>query len=107
MVNTFYLGKVGGTTVQQKIIRITFTPAASSWCALCQVAVTGLVGGIEGVLLSRGGGTMFGGINPYTSNVVTLGNSSLKWANIYTSKFTLGNTSLTEGQLQALLKLVT
>lgn len=107
MVNTFYLGLVGGTSIQQKTIRITLTPTSNTWCALCQVAVTGLVGGIEGVLLSRGGGTMFGAINPYVSNVVTLGNSSLKWANIYTSKITLGNTLLTEGQLQALLKLVT
>lgn len=107
IVNTFYLWNVFGTSEQQKIIRITLTPASSTWCALCQVAVTGLVGGIEGVLLSRGGGTMFGSINPHVSNVVTLGNSSLKWANIYTSKFTLGNTSLTEGQLQDLLKLVT
>lgn len=106
MVNTFYLGKVGGTNVQQKIIRITFTPTSSTWCALCQVAVTGLVGGIEGTLLSRGGGTMFGAITPYASNVVSLGNNSLKWANIYTNKLTLGNTLLTEGQLQALLKLI-
>lgn len=105
MVNTFYLGKVNGTGTQQKI-RITVTPTSSTWCALCQVAVTGLVGGIEGTLLSRGGGTMFGAITPYKSNVVSLGNNSLKWANIYASKFTLGNTSLTEGQLQALLKLI-
>lgn len=106
MVNTFFLGKVGGTNIQQKIIRITFTPASTSWCALCQVAVTGLVGGIEGTLLSRGGGTMFGSITPYARDVLTLGTNSLKWANIYASKFTLGNTLLTEGQLQALLKLI-
>ena len=106
MVNTFYLGKVGGTTVQQKIIRITFTPAASSWCALCQVAVTGLVGGIEGTLVSRGGSSMFGDFGPYMDNAVNLGSAGAEWKVVYARKLMLGSTGLTEAQLQALLKLV-
>lgn len=106
MVNTFFLGKVGGTSIQQKILRITFTPASSTWCALTQVAITGLVGGIEGTLVSRGGSSMFGNLEPYKDNMVDLGKSTAEWRSIYTKKLTIGNTAVTEPQLQALLKLI-
>lgn len=106
MVNTFYLGKVGGTSASQKIVRITFTPMSTSWCALCQVAVTGLVGGIEGTLVSRGGSSMFGDLGPYMDNAVNLGSAGTEWKVVYARKLMLGSTGLTEAQLQALLKLV-
>lgn len=105
IVNTLYLGNVGGQSSQYGI-RITFTPASNTWCALTQVAITGLVGGIEGTLVSRGGSSMFGNLEPYKDNMVDLGKSTAEWRSIYTKKLTIGNTAVTEPQLQALLKLL-
>ena len=106
IVNTFYLGLAGGTSIQQKILRITFTPMSSTWCALCQVAVTGLIGGIEGTLVSRGGSSLFGDLTPNDNNTVNLGNSVKQWKSVYTRNLRVGGTILTEEKLQALLKLI-
>lgn len=105
MVNTFYLGNVGGQGSQYGL-RITFIPASSIWCALTQVAITGLVGGIEGTLVSRGGSSMFGNLEPYKDNMVDLGKSTTEWRSVYAKRLVLGSTAVTESQLKALLKLI-
>ena len=106
MVNTFYLGGVQGPGTQ-KGLRITLTPMSQTWCALCQVAVTGLIGGIEGTLVSRGGSSLFGDLTPNADDNVSLGNSVKQWRSVYTRNLRIGNTVLTEAKLQALLKLIT
>lgn len=106
VVNTYYLGNAKVSQGTQQILRITFTPTSTSWCALCQIAITGLVGGIEGTLVSRGGSSMFGDLVPYTDNMVNMGKAGAEWKGIYTKKLTIGNTAVTEPQLQALLKLI-
>lgn len=106
VVNTYYLGNAKVSQGTQQILRITFTPTSTSWCALCQIAITGLVGGIEGTLVSRGGSSMFGDLVPYTDNTVNMGKAGAEWKGIYTKKLTIGNTAVTESQLQALLKLI-
>lgn len=106
LVNTYYLGNAKVSQGTQQILRITFTPTSTSWCALCQIAITGLVGGIEGTLVSRGGSSMFGNLEPYKDNMVDLGKSTAEWRSVYTKKLTIGNTAVTESQLQALLKLI-
>lgn len=106
VVNTYYLGNAKVSQGTQQILRITFTPTSTSWCALCQIAITGLVGGIEGTLVSRGGSSMFGNLEPYKDNMVDLGKSTAEWRSVYTKKLTIGNTAVTESQLQALLKLI-
>lgn len=106
VVNTYYLGNAKVSQGTQQILRITFTPTSTSWCALCQIAITGLVGGIEGTLVSRGGSSMFGNLEPYKGNMVDLGKSTAEWRSVYTRKLTIGNTAVTEPQLQALLKLL-
>lgn len=106
VVNTYYLGNAKVSQGTQQILRITFTPTSTSWCALCQIAITGLVGGIEGTLVSRGGSSMFGNFEPYKDNMVDLGKSTAEWRSVYTKKLIIGNTAVTESQLQALLKLI-
>lgn len=106
VVNTYYLGNAKVSQGTQQILRITFTPTSTSWCALCQIAITGLVGGIEGTLVSRGGSSMFGNLEPYKDNMVDLGKSTAEWRSVYTKKLIIGNTAVTESQLQALLKLI-
>jgi hypothetical protein len=106
VVNTYYLGNAKVSQGTQQILRITFTPTSTSWCALCQIAITGLVGGIEGTLVSRGGSSMFGDLVPYTDNMVNMGKAGAEWKGVYTKKLTIGNTAVTEPQLQALLKLI-
>ena len=83
IVNNIWLSQdpSGGGT--QKRLRITFKVRASAtWCALTQLAVTGVVGGIEGTLLNRGGGTMYGNLSPYTSGGASLGTSSAPWKDV-------------------------
>ena len=69
-----YYFKVGGTGAKYKL-RFTFRALnnTTTWTALAQIAITGVnVGGIEGVLVNRGGSTMYGPLllsgNP-TSNL--------------------------------------
>lgn len=49
---------------------------------------------------------MFGNLEPYKDNMVDLGKSTAEWRSVYTKKLTIGNTAVTESQLQALLKLI-
>ena len=80
-----YLG-TGGSTGTQTGIELTFTgfTAHTYWAfALSQIAFTGMRGSLEGAVLFRGGGTMFGNITPYTNNGCSLGDSSHRWYGLY------------------------
>lgn len=73
VISSYYF-KVGGTGRKTKL-RFTFRALnnTTTWTALAQIAITGVnVGGIEGVLVNRGGSTMYGPLllsgNP-TSNL--------------------------------------
>ncbi len=113
IVNTYYLGAKSGN-VDQKIIRLTMTvDSKKAWMAMTQIAITGLVGGIENSLVSRGGSTLYGALLPYQTNRLTFGSSSLRWGTVYgvnvdvNGTIKIGNTTLTEAQLKALLAKLT
>lgn len=59
-----------------------------AWTAITQIAITGLVGGLEGTVLNKGGGELYGTVKPYQNNSVDLGTSSQKWNNVYANTFT-------------------
>lgn len=83
IVNNIWLSRdpSGGGT--QNRLRITFKALpGATWCALTQISVTGVVGSIEGTLLNRGGGTMFGNLSPYTAGGASLGTSSAPWKEV-------------------------
>lgn len=83
IVNNIWLSRdpSGGGT--QKRLRITFQiRTGANWCALTQIAITGVVGSIEGTLLNRGGGTMYGNLSPYTAGGASLGTSSAPWKDV-------------------------
>ena len=85
IITNVYLGKnaAGATSSVQNKIRLTFRfRDAQKWCCLNQIAFSGIVGGIEGTLLNRGGGTMYGGISPYTAGGASLGSTSAPWKEI-------------------------
>lgn len=93
IVNNIWLSRdpSGGGT--QKRLRITFKALPGvTWCALTQISVTGVVGSIEGTLLNRGGGTMFGNLSPYTAGGASLGTSSAPWKEVR-AKALYGNVS--------------
>ena len=72
----------------EKRMRITmYARPKQAWLALIQLAITGIYGGIDGTLLNRGGGTMYGSITPYKKNAADLGSSSLPWNYIYASNY--------------------
>lgn len=83
VVNTQYMGvQVSGTG---KRFRITFRSQPTQdagWFAATQIAFTGIRGGIEGTLLNRGGGTMYGNLSPYTTGGASLGTSSALWQEV-------------------------
>lgn len=83
VVNTQYMGvQVSGTG---KRFRITFRSQPTQdagWFAATQIAFTGIRGGIEGTLLNRGGGTMYGDLSPYTTGGASLGTSSALWQEV-------------------------
>lgn len=59
----YYTGNtpVGGESHK---LRLTFSQTRkASWLALCDIAITGINGGIEGTLLNLGGGDMYGDID--------------------------------------------
>ena len=93
VVNTQYLeANVNG---DGKRARITLRAQPSNdggWFAATQIALTGIRGGIEGTLLNRGGGTMYGDILPYTADGASLGTLSARWQNVY-AKYLYGNAS--------------
>lgn len=96
MVNTQYLG----TTVHGDGLRVRITFRAqptntSGWWALTQIAFTGIIGGIEGTLVNRGGSTMYGDLSPYKRGSASLGTSSAPWDRVYANKFLGDGSSLT------------
>lgn len=84
-----------------------------TWMAMTQIAITGLVGGIENSLVSRGGSTLYGALLQYQTSRLTFGSSSLRWGTVYgvnvdvNGTIKIGNTTLTEAQLKALLAKLT
>lgn len=82
-INNIYMDKDPSGAATQKRLRITLKPrTGSNWFALSQIAITGLYGGIEGTLLNRGGGTMYGDLSPYTAGGASLGTSGKPWKEI-------------------------
>lgn len=94
VVNTQYMneGKINGTG---KRVRITFRSQpdnAGGWFSVTQIAFTGIIGGIDGTLLNRGGGTMYGDLLPYTTGGASLGTSATPWKEVR-AKALYGNAS--------------
>ena len=80
----------------QKRFRVTIkSQKGSTWCALSQIAITGLVGGIEGTLVNRGGATMYGNLSPYKTGAVSLGTESARWNEVHANKFYGDGSNLT------------
>ena len=105
LVNTFYVGRDNDASGDTKL-RITFGPFNDNWCALTQLSVTGLIGGIEGTLLSRGGGSMYGDIIPYKSGGANLGGWKYRWNRVFANNLYVGDTFIQEWQLKKLLQLI-
>ena len=83
VVNTQFMNAIVDGT--GKRFRVTFRSQPdqdSGWFAVTQIAFTGLAGGIEGTLLNRGGGTMYGDLSPYTTGGASLGTSSALWQEV-------------------------
>ncbi len=84
VVNTQYMNK-GHINGIGKRVRITFRSQpdnAGGWFSVTQIAFTGIIGGIDGTLLSRGGSTMYGNLSPYTNGGASLGTSSAQWKEV-------------------------
>lgn len=80
----------------EKRFRVTIkSQKYSVWCALSQIAITGLAGGIEGTLVNRGGSTMYGNLSPYKTGAVSLGNDSARWNEVHANKFYGDGSNLT------------
>ena len=80
-----YLG-LGTSSGTQNGLELTFTGFTSTtyWnFALSQIAFTGNQGSLEGAVLFRAGGTVFGNISPYSNALASLGTSSLRWNYVY------------------------
>ena len=71
-------------------VRITLSNWASS--TSLRIAAIGIINyaslGLRETFLPKDGGSVYGGITPFTNNVFDLGSSSNKWANVYATKFT-------------------
>ena len=83
VVNTQFMNAIVDGT--GKRFRVTFRSQPdqdSGWFAVTQIAFTGLAGGIEGTLLNRGGGTMYGDLSPYTTGGASLGTSAAPWKEV-------------------------
>lgn len=94
VVNTQYMneGRINGTG---KRVRITFRSQpdnAGGWFSVTQIAFTGIIGSIDGTLLNRGGGTMYGDLSPYTTGGASLGTSAAPWKEVRAKAF-YGNAS--------------
>jgi len=86
-VVTIYSHK--GMDGKKRSIRLSFYNSSdnTSWTAITQIAITGLVGGLEGTVLNKGGGELYGNVYPHQSNVINLGDSSHKWNAVYANNF--------------------
>lgn len=78
-----------GMDGKKRSIRLSFYNSSdnTSWTAITQIAITGLVGGLEGTVLNKGGGELYGNVYPHQSNVINLGDSSHKWNAVYANNF--------------------
>lgn len=93
VVNTQYMGaQVSGTGKRFRITLRAQPMQDAGWFAATQIAFTGIRGGIEGTMLNRGGGTMYGDLLPYTADGASLGTLSARWQNVY-AKYLYGNAS--------------
>lgn len=74
---------------KKRSIRLSFYNRNDNteWTAITQIAITGLVGGLEGTVLNKGGGELYGNVYPHQSNVINLGDSSHKWNAVYANNF--------------------
>lgn len=96
IVNNIWLSKDPSGAGTQKRMRITFKARIGvKWCALTQIAITGVVGGIEGTLVNRGGSTMYGNLSPYTSGGASLGTGSARWNEVHANKIYGDGSNLT------------
>ena len=92
-INNIYMGADPSGAGSQKRLRITLKArTGTNWFALSQIAITGLYGGIEGTLLNRGGGTMYGDLAPYTADGASLGTLSARWKDVR-AQYLYGNAS--------------
>lgn len=78
-----------GMDGKKRSIRLSFYNRNDNteWTAITQIAITGLVGGLEGTVLNKGGGELYGNVYPHQSNVINLGDSSHKWNAVYANNF--------------------
>ena len=96
IINNIWLSNDPSGAGTQKRMRITIkVQTGTTWCALTQIAITGIVGGIEGTLVNRGGSTMYGDLSPYTNGGASLGTSSEPWNNVRAHKFYGDGSNLT------------
>jgi hypothetical protein len=74
---------------KKRSIRLSFYNRNDNteWTAITQIAITGLVGGLEGTVLNKGGGELYGNVYPHQSNVINFGDSSHKWNAVYANNF--------------------
>lgn len=94
VVNTQYMneGKINGTGKRARIIFRSQPDNAGGWFSVTQIAFTGIIGGIDGTLLNRGGGTMYGDLLPYATGGASLGTSAAPWKEVR-AKALYGNAS--------------
>lgn len=96
IINNIWLSNDPSGAGTQKRMRITIkVQTGTTWCALTQIALTGIVGGIEGTLVNRGGSTMYGDLSPYVNGGASLGTSSAPWNNVRAHKFYGDGSNLT------------
>ena len=96
IINNIWLSNDPSGAGTQKRMRITLkSQTGRSWCALTQIAITGLVGSIEGTLVNRGGSTMYGDLSPYKTGAVSLGTDSAQWNEVHANKFYGDGSNLT------------
>ena len=96
IINNIWLSNDPSGAGTQKRMRITIkVQTGTTWCALTQIALTGIVGGIEGTLVNRGGSTMYGDLSPYVNGGASLGTSSAPWNNVHAHKFYGDGSNLT------------
>ena len=93
VVNTQYLGaNVSGDGKRARITLRAQPRNDGGWFAATQIALTGIGGGIEGTLLNRGGGTLYGDLAPYTADGASLGTLSARWKDVR-AQYLYGNAS--------------
>ena len=70
-------------------VRITLSNFRNSNRRIAAIGIINYASlGLRETFLPKDGGSVYGGITPFTNNVFDLGSSSNKWANVYATKFT-------------------